>query len=455
MADVRVESLPPRDAHLRRVLTRSDLVIYGLTILTPTAAFPVFGIVQQVSGGQAALAYVAAMVAMLFTAFSYGRMAAAFPAAGSTYTYAQRALEPHIGFLAGWSMILDYVLVPLLSAVYVSLTAARLLPQVPYAVWAFLFAVVITVVNARGIRVTAVASQIMTGIMVVATVLFLGAAIHYVMGASGGAAALWAPGMVFDPQTFAVKPLMLGAGIATLSYLGFDAVSTLAEDTRHPETDIGFATVTVCILQAVFCFLIVYAATLAWPAARPFGNVETAILDVAQLTGGNLLFFVTTFVLLVAGVASSLTSQAGASRLLYGMGRDGLLPHRVFGYIHPRYSTPTRSIYLMGAISFLGALVIGFQLVVELVNFGAFFGFILVNLSVIRHYYVRRRLRSGLNFWSNLVMPSLGAVVCACVWANLSRNAMIAGFTWLALGVLYLAAITRGFRRPVAQLELP
>ena len=122
MADATVES-PPNSggAHLRRVLTRSDLVIYGLTILTPTAAFSVFGIVQQVSAGQAALAYIAAMVAMLFTAFSYGRMAAAFPAAGSTYTYAQRALEPHLGFLAGWSMILDYVLVPLLSAVYVSI----------------------------------------------------------------------------------------------------------------------------------------------------------------------------------------------------------------------------------------------------------------------------------------------------------------------------------------------
>jgi len=299
-------------------------------------------------------------------------MAAAFPAAGSTYTYAQRALEPHIGFLAGWSMILDYVLVPLLSAVYVSLTASRMLPEVPYAIWALLFAVTITAVNARGIQVTAIASRIMTGIMVLATVLFLGAAIRYVVKASGTAAVLWAPGVVFDPRTFAVMPLMTGAGIATLSYLGFDAVSTLAEDTRRPETDIGFATVVVCLLQTVFCFLIVYVATLAWPAARPFGNVDTAILDVARLTGGDALFAVTTFVLLVAGVASSLTSQAGASRLLYGMGRDGLLPNRLFGYIHPVYSTPTRSIYLMGAISFFGALVIGFQLVVELVNFGAF-----------------------------------------------------------------------------------
>jgi putrescine importer len=436
------------------VLTRWDLVIYGLTILTPMAAFPVFGIVQQVSHGQAALAYLAAMVAMLFTAASYGRMAAAFPNAGSTYTYAQRALERRIGFLAGWSMILDYVLVPLLSAVYVSLTANRLFPQVPYAVWAFVFALGITVVNVRGIQVTAIASRVMTTIMVLVTVYFLGAAVRHVISAAG-VAGLWVPTAVFTPHTFAVQPLMLGAGIATLSYLGFDAVSTLAEDTQSPERDIGFATVLVCILQTVFCFLIVYLAAVAWPPQRPFENVETAILDVARLTGGEGLFGSTTFVLLVAGVASSVTSQAGASRLLYGMGRDGMLPRNIFAYIHPKYSTPTRSIFLMGAISFLGALVTGFQLVVELVNFGAFIGFILVNLSVIQHYYVRGRLRSGIDFWTNLVMPSLGALVCTYVWTNLSRNAMIAGFTWLALGIIYLSVLTRGFQRPVAELELP
>jgi putrescine importer len=444
----------PDTSSLQRVLTRSDLVIYGLTILTPMAAFPVFGIVQQVSGGHAALAYLAAMAGMLLTAASYGRMAAAFPAAGSTYTYARRALQPHVGFLAGWCMMLDYVLVPLLSAVYVAITAARLLPSVPYSVWAFLFALSITLVNARGIRTTAVASRVMTAIMVGATVLFVGAAIQYIVRTTG-VAGLWVPTAVINPQTFALSPLMLGAGIATLSYLGFDAVSTLAEDARHPATDIGFATVLVCMIQTVFCLLIVYLGAVAWPAGRPFTNVETAILDVAHLTGGGLLFATTTFVLLVAGVASSLTSQAGASRLLYGMGRDGMLPRNLFAYLHPTYATPTRSIYLMGAISFIGALLVGFQLVVELVNFGAFLGFILVNLSVIRHYYVVRRLRTGTYFWTNLVMPGVGALVCTYVWSNLSHNAMVAGFAWLAAGTIYLAVLTRGFRRPVAELELP
>lgn len=439
---------------LRRVLTRSDLVLYGLVILTPTAAYPVFGIVQQVSQGHAALSYLVAMVAMLCTAASYGKMARAFPAAGSTYTYARLALHDHVGFLAGWAMILDYVLIPLLSAVYVSITAVRLVPQVPYWAWAFLFASLITLINIRGIQVTARASRIMMLIMATSTVLFIGLAIHHVLNMAG-ASGLIVPTAVFDPATFSVGPLMLGAGIAALSFLGFDAVSTLAEDSRNPKDDIAFATLAVCALQAIFCFAIVYLAAVVWPASRPFGNVETAILDISQIIGGTQMFGFTTFVLLVAGVASSLTSQAGASRLLYGMGRDRVLSNRIFGYIHPKYSTPTRSIWLMGVISFVGALMVGFQLIVELVSFGALVGLILVNLSVIRHYYFQKRLRSGVQFWTNLVFPGIGTLVCSYVWMSLSFHAKLVGFAWLAIGLIYLAVRTRGFRRPGMQLELP
>lgn len=439
---------------LRRVLTRFDLVLYGLVIVTPTAAYPVFGIVQQASNGHAALAYLAAMVAMLFTAASYGKMAAAYPAAGSTYTYARNALHEGVGFLAGWSMMLDYVLVPLLSAVYVSITAARIFPSIPYPVWAFLFAAFVTITNVRGIHVTVRANQIMMALMSVSALSFVGFAVSYLAGSSG-VSALIEPRAIFHVETFAVGPLMLGVGIATLSYLGFDAVSTLAEESRHPEKDIRFATVAVCILQTLFCFLIVYLAAIVWPFGKPFGNVETAILDISQLIGGRTLFGFTTFVLLVAGVASSLTSQAGAARLLYGMGRDGLLPKRLFGYIHPRYATPSRSILLMGALSFFGALIAGFQLLVELVNFGAFVGFILVNLSVIRHYYLRLGQRSGRHFWTNLIFPASGTIVSTYVWLNLSANAKLVGFAWLGIGLVYLLLLTKAFRQPMRSLELP
>jgi amino acid transporter len=410
--------------------------------------------VQQTSRGHAALSYLVAVVAMLFTAMSYGRMAAAFPSAGSTYTYARRALGDHVGFLAGWAMILDYVLVPLLSAVYVALTAVRLAPQIPYAVWAFVFAATITAINLWGIRITARASRLMMLIMTASAVLFIALAASAVISGSG-IAGLLQPRALLNPDTLAVQPLMMAAAIATLSYLGFDAVSTLAEDAKDPERDIGFATVLVCVIQTAFCFLITYLAALVWSPERPFPNVETAILDISGIIGGDVMFGFTTAVLLVAAVASSVTSQAGASRLLFGMGRDGILPRSIFGYLDPKSATPTRSIILMGVLSFAGALLISFQLVVELVNFGAFAGFVLVNLSVVRHYYLRQRQRSGGALVHNLLFPIAGAVVCGYIWMNLGTSARVLGFLWLAAGAVYLAILTRGFRMPVKGLEIP
>jgi putrescine importer len=440
---------PPR---FKRVLSRGDLILYGLVILTPTAPYPVYGIVQQVSQGHAALSYLVAMVAMMFTAASYGKMSGAFPSAGSTYTYAQRALNEHVGFLAGWAMMLDYFLIPLLSVIYAALTAARLLPRIPYFAWAIFFTLAITLINVRGIRVTARASTAMMIAMTACAFLFIWLAARWVAGSMGFGGLISASGF-YRPETFAMRPLMLGAAIATLSYIGFDAISTLAEDTLRPERDIAFATVIVCVLQTVFCVATVYLAALAWPDYRGFPESETAILDIGQRIGGPWMVGCLTFVLLVAGLASALTGQAGASRLLFGMGRDGVISRDIFAYIDPRYSTPTRSIYLMGAVSIVGALAIRFQLAAELLNFGAFVGFILVNLSVIRHYYVRLGQRRGVYVFTNLLFPLAGALVCSYVWMSLTGKAKLVGFGWLLLGVLYLAVLTRGFRVPPKKLE--
>jgi putrescine importer len=444
---------PGAPARFKRVLSRGDLILYGLVILTPTAPYPVYGIVQQVSDGHAALAYVAALVAMLFTAASYGKMSGAFPSAGSTYTYAQRALNEHVGFLAGWAMMLDYFLIPLLSVIYAALTAARLLPLVPYIVWVVFFTVAITLINVRGIRVTTRASTFMMVIMTACAVLFVWLAARWVAHVAGWEGLISAAGF-YRPETFAVRPLMLGAAIATLSYIGFDAISTLAEDTLRPERDIAFATVTVCVLQAVFCVVTVYLAALVWPDYHTFPDKDTAILDIGRRIGGTWMFGFLTFVLLVAGLASALTGQAGASRLLFGMGRDGVISHRIFGYIDPRYSTPTRSIYLMGAISLIGALQAGFQAVAELLNFGAFVGFILVNLSVIRHYYMRLGQRRGVQILTNLIFPLAGALTCGYVWISLTAKTKLVGFSWMLAGVIYLAILTRGFRVAPKKLEL-
>ena len=437
---------------LKRILTRRDLVLYGLVLLGPTAPYPVYGIVQQTSHGHAVLAYLVAMLAMLFTALSYGRMSGAFPSAGSTYTYSQKALNAQIGFLAGWAMLLDYFLIPLLSVVYSALTANRTIPQVPYAAWAVIFSLAITALNVRGLRVTARAGNVMLTLMCVCATLFVVLSAHYTV-VHHGIAGLFEFRVIYNPGELGVRPLMLGAAIASLSYIGFDAISTLAEDTIQPERDISIATVLVCLIQAALCVLTVYMASLVWPDFRSYAEPETVILDIGRTAGGGWMMAFMTFILLVAGLASALAGQAGASRLLLGMGRDGVISGRIFAYVDPRYSTPVRGIYVMGAVSLAGSLLLRFQIVVELLNFGAFAGFILVNLSVIRHFYIRLGQRRGWAIFPSLVFPLIGVVVCSYIWLNLSFKAQLAGFCWLGCGLIYLAIITRGFRLAPSSLS--
>jgi putrescine importer len=435
---------------IRRVLTRWDLIVFGLVILSPTAVYPVYGIIQHESHGQAALSYIVAMVAMLFTAASYGKMAAVYPSAGSTYTYVQQSLSAPIGFLAGWAMILDYFLIPLESIIYAALTAQRFIPVIPYAVWVIVFTAAITVINVRGIRLLARANEAMMAAMVGCAVLFIALAARYVFHHGGN---FFAKTGLMASGHMTLPPVMLGASIAALSYIGFDAISTLAEDTRQPEKDIGIATILVCILQTVICVITVYFAALVWTDYSSFPHVDTAILDIGQRIGGQTMFLILTLILLVAGVSSALTGQAGASRLLFAMGRDGVLPRSVFGSIHPVHGTPTRAVYFVSAASLVGALTINFQGAVELLNFGAFVGFILVNLSVIQHFYIRRQQRSPNTLFANLLSPLAGALVCGYVWMSLSRQAKIAGFVWLGIGFLYMLVLTRGFQRKLPQWQ--
>lgn len=443
---------PSGENTIRKVLRRRDLILFGLVIVGPTAVLPVYGIIQTISHGQAALSYLVAMVAMLFTATSYGRMSNVFPSAGSTYTYVQQTFHPYVGFFAGWAMILDYFLLPLIGIIYPALTASRLLPAIPYFVWVILFTAGITIINVIGIRTLSKANTVMMVGMSACMVIFIALAIRYV-AIHRGAGALISMSGIYPPHRFAAGPIMLGASIAALSYIGFDAISTLAEDSIHPQKDIGFSTVLVCILQTAICVATVYFATLASPDYHSLTHIDTAILDIGHRIGGQTLFLILTAVLLVAGISCALTGQAGSSRLLFAMGRDGVIPQGLFGRLHPRFGTPTRAIYITSALLLVGALMGSFQIAVEMLNFGAFVGFILVNLSVIQYFWIKRKDRSPRNILRNLVFPLLGALVCGYVWMNLSKQAKWAGFTWLAIGILYLAFQTRGFRRPPAPLN--
>jgi putrescine importer len=440
-------------ASFRRVLSLQDLVLFGIAFVSPTAPYALFGIVAEKSHGHVPLVYLIAMFAMSFTAVSYGRMAMAYPEPGSTYSFAAKALHPNVGFFAGWGMILDYILVPLLSIIYVSLTASRLVPQVPYPVWVVFTAAGITAINLRGIEMTARANLVLNLVMIASLVWFILAAIIALVGGAGEGRLLSARPF-YNQVTFSFAPVMGATSIAVLSFLGFDGISTLSEDARGGSRDVARATVVVCFICGGLFVLQTYLAQMVWPDSSNFTQVETAFMDVSRRVGGEALFYFVSLALVVAGLGSSITGQASASRLLCGMGRDRLLPQRIFGYVHPKLGTPVYSVFLMGAIHLVGAAWLKFGEAAEVINFGAFVGFMAVNLAVVRHFFFRLRHRNGLDLLLNLVFPLLGFGVCFYIWLNLSRFSLMLGAAWMLLGFLYLLFLTRGFRRTLVDLKL-
>jgi putrescine importer len=432
----------------KRVLSLRDLVVFGIAFVGPTAPYSMFGLATVKSQGHLPLVYLIAMIAMSFTAFSYGRMAAAFPQAGSTYSYAAHALNPTVGFFAGWAMILDYILIPMLSVIFVGLTAQKVWPEIPYAVWVLLTALVITAINLRGIQMTSRANYLMNAIMFASLIWFIVVATR-ALWVGVGEGTLLSTRPFYNPETFSFNEVIGATSLAVLSFIGFDGVTTLAEDAKDPRRDIGRATILVCLIAGGLFVIESYLGQMVWPDFRTFSPVETAFMDIGKLVGGPGLFYFLSFVLVVAGLASAITGQASASRLLFGMGRDRLLPYRLFGYVHPKLGTPIYSVLLMGGIHLAGALILKYTEAAELVNFGAFLGFIAVNVCVIRHYWLRLNEREGRLVISHLLLPLSAAAICIYIWMHLSLFAMALGGLWLVVGLLYLSILTRGFKKRV------
>lgn len=431
---------------LRRVLSLWDLILYGIVAVTPSAPVTVFGLAMVLSRGHALDTILIAMVAMVLTAISYGRMAALYPSAGSAYTYVGRGLNPHLGFLAGWAMLLDYLFIPVFCVIYGTLAFQRLLPDVPYVVFAAFFAGIMTFLNLRGIRATARTSEILVGAMGLVLLTFLAMAARYV-ALNQGWWGLCSIRPIYNPETFDFRAVAGATSFAALTYLGFDSVTTLAEDVKNPRRNVLLATVLVCLFTGLFGGLLIYMAQLAWPDYRSFANVETAFMDVTKRVGGAPLFQAMAILLVVANIGAGLTSQVGAARLLFGMGRDGVFPRRIFAYLDPRHNSPTFNIWIVGLLGFFGSLVMSYELTAEILNFGAFLGFMGVNLAAVRQFYFAGLPGTPKHLFKDLVVPGLGFLFCLGIWVGLSKPAKIAGGVWFILGLFHLAYKTRGFRK--------
>jgi len=437
---------------LKRALGLPALILYGIILIQPTAPMPLFGLAYDKAHGHVVTLILIGMVAMMFTALSYGWMANAYPSAGSAYAYVSREIHPAPGYLTGWSMMFDYVMNPVICVIWCAKATVDLgiLPVVPVQAWFVAYALLFTGLNLRGIEASARTNAIIAaGLGAVILLFFYAAVRHLIHSPPADAAALGRP--FYDPATFSWKALSSGAALAVLTYIGFDGISTLSEEVHNPRRNVLLATVLVCLITGVLSSLEVYAAQLVWlKPASAFPSLENAFAHVAGLVGGHALFVIMTAALLVASIGSGMGSHLGAGRLLYGMGRDNAIPRKFFGAVNPRTRIPSNNIMLVGAVALLGAFVLdydqrGYDLGAQLLNFGALFGFMGVNVSALIHYFVRGRDRR----WRYLVGPVLGFVICLYLWVSLSWITLTVGVCWLGLGVLYGAWRTSGFRKPI------
>jgi putrescine importer len=428
----------------RRSLRLRDLILFGIVCVQPVGPVPVFGILGELSHGQAATAIALAMLAMLPTAYSYGWMAARFPFAGSAYTYVSRGVHPALGFLAGWAMVLDYLLIPIFNVIYCAATMHRIAPGVSYFAWAALFVGAITSLNLRGIRASMRANQILVVVMTLVIVAAIGLSIDY-LARIHGLDGLFSIAPFYQHDAFDLHTMATATAFAAIAYIGFDAVTTLAEEVANPRRTVAVATTLVCLITGLGSVLIVYLAQLVWPAYQSFTDLDTAYLDVSQRVGGTWLFGGMAATLVVAAFGAGLTGQAGAARLCFGMGRSGVLPRRFFAYVDQKTLQPSRNVWLIAAVAFGGSVFLDLERATELLNFGAFLAFMGVNLAAFRSLVTERKQQPGASRLK-LIVPVVGFGSCLAIWLNLPVSARRLGFAWLAIGVLIQAIRTRGFR---------
>ena len=439
---------------LNRSLTFVDLVVYGLIFMVPIAPFAIFGSVFQASGGMVPLTYIIALVAMIFTANSYAQMSQAFPMAGSVYTYVGRGLARPAGFVAGWMILLDYVLVPCLLYLAASLAMSAIIPAVPVWVWLVAFVVLNTVINYMGISLTAKVNKFMLIGELIVLVIYLVIGLTAIAQGKGGAS--FGLQGFFNPETFSLPLIFGAASIAVLSFLGFDAVSTLAEE--NAGTSKQLARSMIAALGGVALLFVAQTWVAGLLVADPAALIANgdgagvAFYDTAAVAGGPWLYVLTAVSTAIAwGFADALVAQAATSRLLFAMARDRQLP-KVLAKVHPKHRIPVNATFFVAGLSLVLGIILtvlpdGLALIATLVNFGALTAFLVLNVAVIWYFIVKQKSR---RWFVHLIYPLIGFFVLAAVMFNAREAAQTVGIIWLAVGIIVAIVLyKRGLMKPL------
>jgi amino acid transporter len=429
---------------LKRSLSLTDLVVYGLIFISPIAPFSNFGILFNASQGMVALVLAIGLVAMSLTAISYMTMSEAFPVSGAVYSYARLGIGETAGFLAGWAMLLDYLLIPSLAYLACGFALKDAWAAPPVWLWLILFLSINTSLNLAGIDNVARANRALLALQGVLLAAFLFFAVRGLALGTAGAHLSVRP--FFDPGHFSFGLVFGAVGLGVLSFLGFDGISTLAEETEGGRKTVGRATAIALGLAAILFVAQCYLAALfvlgrsELPPGQP---TYTAFYAIAGIVGGAGMRLASSVLgVVLSGAAGALAAQAATARLLYAMARDGRLP-RGLAHVDSRHRVPNRALLLVAAIT----IAIGFlfldrlELLVSIVSFGALAGFVMLHASVVVHFAIRQRSRAWIR---HLLVPLLGAGVLLYVMANMDRLAKLVGLFWLALGLVLMLLTRRG-----------
>ncbi|MFM1699877.1 APC family permease [Aeromonas salmonicida] len=436
---------------LKKTLSMWQVVVMGLAYLTPMAVFDTFAIVGDITEGRVATAYLLALGGILLTAFSYGHLVRKFPSAGSAYTYAQKVFNPYIGFMVGWSSLLDYMFMPMINILLAKIYLTAMFPGVDPWIFIFGLVTVMTFLNLRGINLVANFNGLIVVIQLAIITLFIG-----LMGwgiYQGEGAATLMSSRPFHFESASVVPLFTGATILCFSFLGFDGLSSLSEETPNAGKVIPRAIVLTALIGGVIFVVVSYCLQLYFPDLARFKEPDAVLPEIALYVGGAFFQSVVLVCTTVAVLASGMAAHAGVSRILYVMGRDRMIPERVFGYIHPKYRTPAINVLMVGGLA-LSAVSFDLDTALALVNFGALVAFTFVNLSVIGQFWVReKRNKSIKDHLLYLLLPLLGAATIGALWINLEQSSLELGLIWAGLGVTYLFLRLAVFRIPFRQYE--
>ncbi|KAA0120323.1 APC family permease [Mycolicibacterium sp. P9-22] len=445
-----MSSAPATESRRTGLVPRLNLpsvVVFGLAYMAPGVVVSTFGVIAVASKGAAPTAYLVATVAMALTALSYGKLARSFPRSGSVYTYARKLLGSRIGFLAGWAILLDYFFLPMVAWLIMALYLNVQFPMLPVWAWLIVIIAVTTAINAFGIVLADRVNKVLLTLTVLGLIVLVAVCVHHLAGASAGASwnALW------NPVT-SIGAVTAGAAIAAYSFLGFDAISTLSEEVHDARRNVPRGILLTVVIGGAIFFVI--ALVLQWVhPGSVFEDESTAGYAIATAAGGKHFADVLNVVGLLGGLASCVAIQASTSRLMYVMGRDGVLPRRTFGYLSSRFRTPLFNLALIALVG-LFATNLSLATATSFINFGAFLAFALVNLCVVAMWLRRRRSGEPMSVFGHVVVPVAGAVVCLYLLTKLSHTAMYLGLVWMVLGVAYLAVLTRGFRQEPPEMSI-